>query len=85
MYEGNAGRPPPSHADFNQQHGRTAEEMGELQWARPMYEEALRVSRETLGCHHHYPDTLNSISNMAALLQGMGELQEARELYEEAL
>ena len=57
--------------------------MGQLEEARPLYEEALQASRETLGDRH--PNTLTSISNMGVLLQAMGQLKEARLLYDEAL
>eukprot|EP00571_Detonula_confervacea_P014265 CAMPEP_0172300074 /NCGR_PEP_ID=MMETSP1058-20130122/2249_1 /TAXON_ID=83371 /ORGANISM="Detonula confervacea, Strain CCMP 353" /LENGTH=56 /DNA_ID=CAMNT_0013009745 /DNA_START=135 /DNA_END=301 /DNA_ORIENTATION=+ len=55
--------------------------MGELQEARPLLEEGLRGSKETLGDRH--PNTLKTINNMGLLLSGMGELQEARPLLEE--
>ena len=57
--------------------------MGKLEEARPLYEEALQASRETLGNRH--PNTLRSIGNMGLLLMDMGKLEEARPLLEEAL
>ena len=44
--------------------------MGQLEEARPLYEEALQACRETLGDRHS--DTLISISNMGMFLQDMG-------------
>ena len=63
--------------------GLRLQKMGKQEEARPLYEEALRARRETLGDRH--PKTLDSISNMGQLLQAMGQLEEARPLYEEAL
>ena len=57
--------------------------MGQLKEARPLLEEDLQASRETLGDRH--PDTLISVGNLALLLQEMGLLEEARPLCEEAL
>ena len=56
---------------------------GSLDEARPLYEEALQASRETLGDRH--PDTLGSINNLGMLLKAQGSLDEARPLLEEAL
>ena len=58
-------------------------QMGKLEEARPLYEEALQAFRETLGDRH--PNTLGSISNMGVLLKKMGKLEKAKPLYEEAL
>ena len=63
--------------------GLLLQDMGKLEEARPLYEEALQARRETLGDRH--PSTLTSIGNMGALLYGMGQLTEARPLFEEAL
>jgi len=63
--------------------GKLLMDMGKLEEARPLLEEALRARRETLGDRH--PDTLTSINNMGLLLMRMDELQEARPLFEEAL
>ena len=49
-------------------------EMGQLEEARPLLEEALQAQRETLG--HH--STLISIGNMGQLLQAMGKLEVKR-------
>ena len=57
--------------------------MGKLEEAKPLLEEALQASKETLGDRH--PITLTSINNMGALLMDMGQLKEARLLLEEAL
>jgi len=57
--------------------------MGKLEKARPLHEESLQASRETLGDRH--PSTLASINNMGMLLQKMGKLEEARPLLEESL
>ena len=59
------------------------QDMGQLKEARPLLEEDLQASRETLGDHH--PDTLISVGNLALLLQEMGLLEEARPLCDEAL
>ena len=63
--------------------GRLLKDMGELDAARPLYEEALAGRRATLGDTH--PDTLTSINHMNSLLKAMGELDAARPLYEQAL
>ena len=44
--------------------------------AKPLLEEDLAASRETLGDRH--PDTLVSISKLGSLLQAQGRLDEAR-------
>ena len=53
--------------------------MGELEAARPLYEEALAGSRATLGDTH--PSTLTSIYNMGRLLKKMGDLAGAVPLF----
>ena len=63
--------------------GRLLKAQGQLDEARPLLEEALRVRREVLGDRH--PDTLGSISNLGSLLKAQGKLDKARPLYEEAL
>jgi tetratricopeptide (TPR) repeat protein len=63
--------------------GQLLQEMGKLEEARPLYEEALQGLRETLGDRH--PETLISINNMGLLLKDMGKLEEARPLFEEAV
>ena len=63
--------------------GMLLQDMGQLEEARPLYEEALQVRRETLGERH--PGTLVLINNMGVLLKEMGKLEEAKPLYEEAL
>ena len=59
------------------------QDRGDLDAAEPLYREALRASRETLGDRH--PSTLTSIYNLASLLKAKGELQEALTLYTEEL
>ena len=62
--------------------GGLLQAMGQLEEARPLYEEALQARRETLGDYH--PNTLVSISGtMGTLLYTTGKLQEARPLFEE--
>ena len=56
---------------------------GKLGEAEPLYVEALRGFRETLGDTH--PDTLGSIHNLANLLMGQGKLDEAETLHLQAL
>jgi tetratricopeptide (TPR) repeat protein len=51
--------------------------------ARPYYEEALDIHRETLGARH--PHTAGSLNNLGGLLRAMGELPAARPYFEEAL
>ena len=46
--------------------GFLLKDMGQLEAAKPLYEEALRAKRETLGNLH--PSTLASIINISALL-----------------
>ena len=77
--------------------GLLLKEMGKLEAAKPLLEEALQARRATLGDRH--PNTLTSINNMGHLLDEMGKREEAefrvhigrkmreeaRLLYEEAL
>ena len=63
--------------------GLLMHDMGQLEEARPLYEEALQARRETLGDRH--PSTLSSIKNMGQLLKDMGQLKEAKPLLREAL
>lgn len=55
----------------------------DLQGARQLLEQTLAARRQVLGDDH--PDTLTSMSNLAATRQTLGDLQGARELYEQAL
>ena len=57
--------------------------MGKLKEARPLCEEALQGTRETLGDRHQV--TLGSINNMSTLLIKMFLLEEARPLLKESL
>ena len=57
--------------------------MGKLEEARPLLEEALQGYRDTLGDRH--PSTLFSISLLADLLEKQGKLVEAIPLYTEKL
>ena len=50
-----------------------------MEEARPLYEEALAVKRETLGDRH--PITLTSIYNLASLLQALDEVDAAVPLF----
>ena len=63
--------------------GRLLQDMGQLEEARPLFEESLQRYKETLGDRH--PSTLISIGNLGTLLTDMGQLEEAKPLYEEAL
>ena len=63
--------------------GELLRTMSQLEEAKPLFEEALQASRETLGDRD--PRTLTSINNMGKLLNGMDQLEEARPLLEEAL
>jgi tetratricopeptide (TPR) repeat protein len=63
--------------------GKLLMDVGKLEEARSLLEEAMRARREML-CDRD-PDTLTSINNMGLLLMRMDELQEARPLFEEAL
>lgn len=56
---------------------------GDLEAARPYYEQALAIRIEILGEHH--PDTATSLNNLGALLQTMGDYAEARPHLEQAL
>jgi len=51
--------------------------------AEPLYREALEGLRRELGDAH--PDTLNSINNLAVLLNNLGKYAEAEALHREAL
>ena len=55
--------------------GELLKDMGKLEEAKLLYEEALQARRETLGDRH--PDTLISISNLADLLRAAGALVES--------
>ncbi|MFC7388454.1 tetratricopeptide repeat protein [Sphaerisporangium rhizosphaerae] len=61
----------------------TLYELGELQRARTVEEQALEGRRRVLGADH--PDTLTSMSDLAITLREMGELQQARALEQQAL
>ena len=58
-------------------------QQGQLNAARPLYEEALRGQRQTLGNRHE--STLTSMYNLASLLKACGELEAAGALFEEEL
>ena len=62
---------------------RLLQDMGKLEEAKPLCEEALEASKEMLGDRH--PQTLQSINNMAGLLKAMGKLEDAKKLLHEAL
>ena len=55
--------------------GMLLKDMGQLDAARPLLEEALQGRKERLGDRH--PETLASIGNMADLLRATGALVEA--------
>ena len=59
------------------------QDQGQLDEARPLYEEALQACRETLGDRH--PSTLTSIYNLGALLEEQGKIAEAIPLFTEVL
>ena len=63
--------------------GRLLQDMGQLEEARPLLEEAVQGYRETLGDRDPY--TLHSISLLADLLAEQGKLVEAIPLFTEAL
>ena len=63
--------------------GRMLMDQGKYDEAQPLYREALKVKRETLGDRH--PSTLSSISNLGSLLQDQGKLDEARARLEASL
>jgi tetratricopeptide (TPR) repeat protein len=54
------------------------EAQGELPAARQLHEQALEVSRRTLGPEH--PNTLTSMSNLARVLEAQGAQQQAEEI-----
>ena len=56
---------------------------GDYARARPLYEQALAITREALGERH--PDYAQSLNNLAALLSATGDYARARPLYEQAL
>ena len=58
-------------------------DQGKYDEAEPLYREALKVKRETLGDRH--PSTLASINNLGLLLSDQGKYDEAEPLYREAL
>ena len=51
--------------------GVLLKQMGQLEEARPLYEEVVQASKETLGERH--PNTLVYIKNLDVLLQAMGK------------
>jgi len=51
---------------------------GDAQAARPICQQALKVSQEQLGANH--PDTAISLSNLASIYQAMGQYEEAEPL-----
>ena len=57
--------------------------MGDLKGAEALQREALQGKRETLGDQH--PTTLNSVINLALVLQDLGDLKGAEALCREAL
>ena len=59
------------------------EDMGQLEEARPLYEEALQGQRETLGDRD--PGKLTALYFLAELLEKQGKLVEAIPLFTEAL
>ena len=63
--------------------GNVLRNLGELEEARQLHEEALETKRRVLGPDH--PHTLGTMWNLAFVLVEQGELEEARKLYELAL
>ena len=63
--------------------GRLLKDMGQLEEARPLYEEALQARRETLGDRD--PGTLNTMYGLAAVLKEQDNLAEAILLFTEEL
>jgi tetratricopeptide (TPR) repeat protein len=57
--------------------------MGEYAKAKPLLQEALRMSQKVLGPDHL--DTSTSLNNLAELYWVMGEYAKAEPLYQEAL
>ena len=57
--------------------------LGDLEGARPYFEQALAIRRKKLGEEH--PDIAQNLNNMGFLLQAMGDLEGARPYYEQAL
>ena len=58
-------------------------DLGDLETARTLLEEALAIRREALGPRH--PDTAVSLNNLAFILRKLGDPAAARLLHEEAL
>jgi tetratricopeptide (TPR) repeat protein len=56
---------------------------GKLGEAEPLYREAMSARRRTQGDEH--PDTLDSINNLALLLQTQGKRAEALEMFRQEL
>ena len=63
--------------------GRMLQNQGKYDEAKPLYREALKVRRETLGDRH--TGTLFSINNLGLLLRKQGKYDEAEPLLREAL
>ena len=63
--------------------GTELQVQGKYDEAEPLYREAVKVSRETVGDRH--PDTLGSINNLGTLLWDKGDLAAAELLCREAL
>ncbi|MEV0083851.1 tetratricopeptide repeat protein, partial [Saccharopolyspora sp. NPDC050642] len=67
------------YVDENFTSGVYFQGQGELAEARDLWRKIADSRRTTLGPDH--PDTLQALSNLAAVLQGQGELAEARDLW----
>jgi tetratricopeptide (TPR) repeat protein len=57
--------------------------MGQIEAARPYFEQAMQIRERTLGQQH--PDTAQSYWWLGVLAEGEGQLAEARTLYAQAL
>ena len=59
------------------------QDQGELDEAKPLYEQALEIDKKAHGSNH--PRVATGLNNLAGLLQDQGELDKAKPLYEQAL
>ena len=59
------------------------QEEGELDKAKPLFEQALEIDKKAYGSDH--PEVALGLNNLASLLRELGELDKAKPLLEQAL
>ena len=63
--------------------GEGHNKLGKYQLAEPMYRQTLELMETALGSEH--PDTLTSMGNLAAVLDGQGKYSEAEQMHRQTL